>query len=107
MPLHRNESSQQKTLSFKGEYTFIKEKYMLSRERVTVFTQVSSNKNIKLNPEFVFRGKGTRTKVAAPDSVNYYWSVSGSYRLDQMLKTISNLPNHYNPFTTKDFAITS
>ena len=80
---------------------------MLSRERVTVFTQVSSNKNIKLNPEFVFRGKGTRTKVAAPDSVNYYWSVSGSYRLDQMLKTISNLPNHYNPFTTKDFAITS
>ena len=94
-----------KKLSFIGEYTFIKEKYMLSRERVMVFTQVSSNKNIKLNPEFVFRGKGTRTKVAAPDSVNYYWSVSGSYRLDQMLKTISNLPNHYNPFTTKDFAI--
>ena len=32
MPLHCNERSQQKTLSFKGEDTFIKENYMLSRE---------------------------------------------------------------------------
>ena len=40
MPLHRNESSSQKTLNFKGEETFVKENHMLSRERVTVFTQV-------------------------------------------------------------------
>ena len=38
MPLHRNESSQQKTLNFKGQDTFVKENHMLSRERVTVFT---------------------------------------------------------------------
>ena len=33
MPLHRNESSSQKTLNFKGEETFVKENHMLSRER--------------------------------------------------------------------------
>ena len=71
MPLHRNESSQQKTLSFKGEDTFVEENYMLFRDRVTVFTQVSSEKNIILDPEFVFKGKGTRTKAAVADRVNY------------------------------------
>jgi hypothetical protein len=40
MPLHRNESSAQKTMSFKGLETFVKENYSLSRERITVFTQV-------------------------------------------------------------------
>ena len=64
MPLHRNESSQQKTTNFKGQDTFVKENYMLSRERVTVFTQVSSDPKINLPPEFLFKGKGTRTKVA-------------------------------------------
>ena len=42
MPLHRNESHSQKTLTFKGQDTFVKENYMLSRERASVFTQVSS-----------------------------------------------------------------
>ena len=69
MPLHRNESSQQKTLAFKGEDTFVKENYMLPRERVTVYTQVSSDREINLNPEFIFKGKGTRTKVAVDASV--------------------------------------
>ena len=94
-----------KTLTFKGEDTFVKENYMLSRERATVFTQVSSQKNINLNPEFVVKGVGTQTKVSVPDSVKYQWSASGSCRIDQMPKTISNLPNRYNPFTPKDFAI--
>ena len=105
MPLHHNESSQQKTLTFKGEDTFVKENYMLSPERTTVFTQVPSQERINLNPEFVFKDIGTRTKVSVPDTVKYQWSVSGSYRIDQMLKTISNLPNRYNPVTPRDFAI--
>ena len=46
MPLHRNESFQQKTLTFKGEDAFVKENYMLSWEKVTVFTQVSSKESI-------------------------------------------------------------
>ena len=43
MPLRRIENSQQKTMNFKGQDTFVKENYILSRERVTVFTQVSSD----------------------------------------------------------------
>lgn len=104
MPLHRNESTQEKTMTFKGEDTFVKENHNLSRERVTVFTQVTSVSNIKLQPEFVFKGKGVRAKVAV-DNVNYQWSPSGSYRLEHMIKTINNLPNRFNPFTQKNFAI--
>ena len=58
MPLHRNESSSQKTLSLKNMDVFVKENYMLSRERITCFTQVSSDDSIKVYPEFVFKGKG-------------------------------------------------
>ena len=79
MPLHRNESSQKKTLTFKGEDTFVKENHMLSRKRATVFAQVSSQEKITLNPEFVFKGVRTRTKVSVPDTVKYQWSDSGSY----------------------------
>ena len=62
--------------SFKGEDTFVKENCILSCERVTVFSQLFSQENIKLDPEAVFKGKGTWTKVAVADSVNYQWSVS-------------------------------
>ena len=58
MPLHRNESSQQKTITFKCEDTLVRENHNLSRERVTEFTQVSSASTINLKPEFVFKGKG-------------------------------------------------
>ena len=63
MLLYCNEISKQKHF-FKREDTFAKENYMLSRLRVTVFTQVASQENIKLDPEFVFKDKGTRFKVA-------------------------------------------
>ena len=67
MPFHRNESASQKILSFTGETTFVKENYMLSRERITVFTQVFSDKSSPLTlPEFVFQGKGTRIKFNQP-----------------------------------------
>ena len=105
IPLHCNESFQQKTLSFKREDTLVKENYMLFHERVSVFTKVFRQENIKLDPEFVFKGKAPQAKVALADSANYQWPVSESYRLDQMLKTISNLPYRFNPITPKDFAI--
>ena len=38
MPLHRNESSTQKTSNFTGLDTYVKENYSLSRERITVYT---------------------------------------------------------------------
>ena len=68
MPLHHNENASQKTLEFKGLDTYVKENYKLSRERATVFTQTSSDSSIDLKPEFVFKGKGTRTKN--PSSVS-------------------------------------
>ena len=70
MPLHRNESAVQKTLSLKSEETFVKENYMLYRERVNCFTQLCSVRKVDLNPEFVFKGKGTRTPLTPPEGVN-------------------------------------
>ena len=105
MPLHRNESATQKTLNFTGFDTYVKENYTLTRERVTVYTQVASDSSIKLLPEFVFKGKGTRTKVNPPANMKYQWAPKGSYRLEQMLKTISHLPNRFNMFTPKNYII--
>ena len=85
--------------------TYVKENYNLSRERVTVFTQVSSDPDLTLKPEFVFKGKGTRTSLHPSDGIKYNWAPKGSYRLEQMLYTISNLPNKYNIFTPKNYAI--
>ena len=73
---------------------------MLSQERVTVFTQVNSKSKF-ITPEFIFKGKRTRTKVNVADDIKFQWSPSGSYRFEHVLKTISNLPNRYNPFTKK------
>ena len=87
MPLYRNESLTQKTLNFVDMDAYVKESYNLSRERVTVFTQISSNSDINLNPEFVFKGKRTRTKLDPPDGIKFNWALKGSYRLNQMLKT--------------------
>ena len=56
MSPYRNESSEQATLSFKNH------------ERVTVFTQVASNENIKLVPEFVFKDTGKCPPKLSPPS---------------------------------------
>ena len=74
MPLHRNESSSEKTLSITGYDTYVKENYSLPRERVAVFTQVSSDpKVLVFNP---------------PPGIKFRWATKGSYRLEHMLKTI-------------------
>ena len=58
MPLHRNESSGQRSLNLKNMDCFVKENYALSRERITCYTQFASDDGINLQPEFVFKGKG-------------------------------------------------
>ena len=73
MPLHRNKSAGQKTLTLKSEEAFAKENYMLSRERVTCFIQLWSNPKVDLKPEFIFKGKGTRIHLTPPEGVNYQW----------------------------------
>ena len=105
MSLHRSESASQRTLNFTGLDTYLKENYLLARDRVNVYTQVANNFSIKLLPEFVFKGKGTRTKVKPPENMHYQWAPKGSYRLDEMLKTISHLPNRFNMFRPKNYAI--
>ena len=105
MPLHRSESNTQKTLNFTGVDTFVKEKYMLSRERVTAFTQVCSDPRVQFQPEFVFKGKGTRGHLNPPPGVNVQWAPKGSYRLEHMIHTIGNLPNRHSLFTLKNYDI--
>lgn len=50
--------SRQKTLNMKNEDAFVKEDYMDSRKRTTLFTQVSTDEDIELPLEFVFKGVG-------------------------------------------------
>ena len=46
MPLHRNESASQKTFYLKSKEVFVKENYMLSRERITCFTHLCNDPKI-------------------------------------------------------------
>ena len=55
----------------KSEATSVKENYMLSRERVTYFIQLCSNPKVGLKPEFIFKGKGSRTHHTSPKGANY------------------------------------
>ena len=69
MPLHRNESSNEKTLNYKGaaQTTFVKENHSLSRERITAMTSVASQKQSTAPKlEFVFKGTGKRVKLNPP-----------------------------------------
>ena len=95
MPLHRNESSTQKTLNFRGreQYGFVKENRNLPRERCTVMTVISSKKELKPPPlEFVFKGKGQKVTFIPPNKVKFQWAEKRSYRIKQMLEYINRLP---------------
>ena len=95
MPLHRNESSSAKTMNFVGQNqsTFVKENYKLSRERSTVMTTVSSSNKVPAPPcEYLFKGKGTRVKLSPPAKTKVQWAEKGSYRLQNLLQYVENLP---------------
>ena len=78
---------------------------MLSTERVTCFTQLFSDPKVDLKPEFVFKGKVSRTHLTLPEGVNYQWAPKGSYRIEQILEMIKQLPNRINMITEKGYAI--
>ena len=61
---------------------------MLSRERVTCFTQLCSEPNLTLLPEFIFKGKGSATHLVCTEGVNYEWAAKGSYLIEQMVGMI-------------------
>ena len=81
MPLHRNESAGQKTMTFAGEGVFVKENYHLSRERVSALTVLSS-KNKKPKMELLFKGAGTRLMktLNLPNNMSLQFAMKGSYR---------------------------
>ena len=80
-PLRCSGSSSEKALSIAGYDTYVTGNYSLSRERVTVFTQVSSYPKVLVNPEFVFKGKETRTVLNPPPGIKFQWAPKGSYHL--------------------------
>ena len=79
MPLHRNESSGQAKLSFKNHEAFVEENHHLSRERVIVFTQIATNDNTQLVPEFAFKGTGKHQPKLTPLSEH---TISGLTKVD-------------------------
>ena len=69
MPLHRNKSLKDATMTWKGapQCTFVKENHSLSRERATVMTVVSSSNTDPAPPlEYMFKGAGKRVKLIPP-----------------------------------------
>ena len=95
MPLHRNESSNEKTLSFKGIDAFVKENHALSRERMTLMTTVSSSPSLPPPPfELLFKGVGSRTHVESPPNsgITFQWAEKRSYRVANVLAFIDKLP---------------
>ena len=94
MPLHRNETSGQKTLTICDQDTVVKQNYHLTRERITCMTILSS-KDGAISPHYVFKGKGThlQEKLKRPPGVVTLWSAKGSYRVETMVETIRHLPN--------------
>ena len=78
---------------------------MLSRVRATCFTQLCSDLEIELKPEFVFKGEGTGTHLNLPKGVDRQLAPKGSYRIEQILGMIDKLPNRFNMFTEQYFAI--
>ena len=70
--LQRNESSKEATFAFKNTESFVKENVHVSRKCVTVSTEVDTDENIKLLPEFVFKRTGYRPpRMNVPYGINH------------------------------------
>ena len=95
MPLHSNESSNEKTLNFKGapQTTYVKENHSLSRERITAMTSLASGCPFSAPElEFVFKGTGKRVKLNPPSGVTVQWAPKGSYKLENVVKFCDQVP---------------
>ena len=89
MPLHRNESSNEKTLNFKGapQKIYVKENHSLSRERIAAMTLLTFVRPFsEPELEFVFKGTDKRVKLNLPSGVTVQWAPKGYYRLEHVVK---------------------
>ena len=95
MSLHRNKSSGQSSMNFKGaaQTNYVKESHFLSRERITVMISVVSEKQSPApKVEFVFKGVRKRLKLNVPQDVTVEWAPKGPYRLKHVLQFIERFP---------------
>ena len=95
MPLHSNESSNVKTLNFKGapQTTYVKENHSLSRERITAMTSLASGRPFSAPElEFVFKGTSKRVKLNPPSGVTVQWAPKWSYKLEHVMKFCDQVP---------------
>ena len=75
--------------------TFVKENYMLSCERTTVMTTVSSSNKLSAPPcVYLFKRKGTRLKLSPPTKTKGQWAEKGSYCLRNLLQYVENISTH-------------
>ena len=81
-------------MTFAGKGVFVKENYHLSRERVSALTVLSS-KNKKPKMELLFKGAGTRLMktLNLPNNMSLQFAMKGSYREENVLSFIKDLPN--------------
>ena len=95
MPQHGNESSSGKTMKFVGhdQSTFVKENYMLSRDRATTMTNVSSSNKLSAPPcEYLLTGKSIPVKLSPLPKTKVQLAEKGSYRLQNPLQYVENIP---------------
>lgn len=80
-------------------------RYYLFHEKIISFTPVSSDPSVAVKLELVSEEKGTCNQLNQPDGIRYQWFLKGSYRLEQMLRTIFNPANPHHNFTSKNYCI--
>ena len=85
MLLQRNDVHGKKTLNFQRwtQTTYVKENYMLLRERVTVMTNILTSSK-KISPKYLLKGKGVKVKLNPPAGSSVQWAEKGSYREDNL-----------------------
>ena len=77
MPLHRNESSNEKIPNFKGapQTIYANENHSLSRERITAMTSLVSGRPFSVPElEFVYKGTEKQVKLNPPPRVTVQWA---------------------------------
>lgn len=63
---------------------------------------MSTDKNVVLKPEFLFKGAGKKVKLNPPEGVHVQWAPKGSYRLENMQAMIKRLPTRVRNFVFEE-----
>ena len=58
----------QRTMDITEEEAFVKENYTLSREWVTAYTHLSTEKRVSFKLEFILKGKSKNVNLSPPEN---------------------------------------